>query len=209
MLFAMSEQRFEVHIVGYALSDLSSAPKPFFLNDVLGDRQVFSSIATYECENLQIAWGVFEQACHWSEEQLNKQASFGVHVKLEEVVHALDINIPMHHPPSPSHRENTMVESPLAAAWDIHVDGVFDPAIKNALQDQGYIPLQYRSRQGQEMTTMTLHFLRLSDAENEFKRVRSFLEGTGGFHGTLYYEHPLAFVVYGKTQPRPIVMMRN
>ncbi len=99
-----------------------------------------------------------------------------------------------------------MMQSPLMAAWDVHLDGSFDPKLQEHLiTNDSYILLQYRHRQGQLSTTLTLHFLQQQECIREYKRMAHSLKQYGGFSGQLYWEDPLAFAVYGTTIPRSIV----
>ncbi len=193
-------------MVGYHPTDLSQAPQPFFVNHLQQATQGFSMIATYESEDIHAAYHSFETACSWCEEQVLVQPNFGVHVKLEEIIQAIPICQPKSCIVTLPNATTRYISSALISAWDIHLDGTFTPATKSLLQDREFLVLDYISSRGEALTTMTLHFLRRSDAQTEFEKTKTLIESVGGFVGNFYFEDPLGFVVYGKTLPRSIII---
>lgn len=203
-----TEANFEVHIVGYADTDLSRAPKPYYLNEVAHSTQGISTIATIESNNLNKAYKQFELGSRWSERQLKEQDKFAAHVKLEAMKEQLFIDKPvLEKLPEPRLKQFTHIESPIVSAWDVHFDGHFDKRLKDYLHNDGYIVFNYISTRGEEISTLTMHFLRPEECIDEFKRITKSVQECGGFKGQIYYEDPLAFVVFGETIPRRIVKM--
>lgn len=197
--------KYEVHIVGYR-GKLDAVPEPFFLNPINAASQGFCGIATVEAQSINQAYAAFEQGCHWSKNQLEVQNTFGCHVKLEQTKESVKFDdLSLSHPPKPRNPK-TLVHSPVVAAWDVHLDGKFHPELLSFLVQQGYILLEYQTTQGSSATTLTLHFLRQETCREEFEWLKAELRGKGGFSGMLYWEDPLAFVAYGPTIPRPIVL---
>ncbi len=200
------ESDFEVHIVGYKGTNLDEVPKPFFTNRVDESTQGFACIATAETDNLPDAHRYFELASEWSEKQLTVQPKFGVHTKLEAVKKQVWVDKPdLVSLPAKRKKKFNMAESALVSAWDVHLDGFFDEQFKKALHKDGYIILDYLSSNGEEMATLTMHFLRPEECVEEFNRIVTEAQKSGGFVGNIYYEDPLAFAVYGPTIPRPVV----
>jgi hypothetical protein len=200
------EANFEVHIVAYKGSDLSKVPKPYFLNEIALSTQGFASIATVESNSLTEAYKAFEQGSRWSEKQLKEQKTFGVHAKLEAVREQVIIQKPvLRKLPRLRTKKFHFIESSIVSAWDVHLDGFFDERLKNCLYNDQYIVLDYLSSQGKQMSTLTMHFLKPQECIAEFKRVVAVVKESGGFSGNIYWEDPLAFVVYGETIARPIV----
>lgn len=201
------EPPFEVHIVGYTGTDLSQVPKPFFTNVVSQSTQGFACIATAELQSISDAYKQFDVATRWCEKELTSQSTFGVHAKLEQVRDQQWYALPVLQG-TPERRMKTFgfVQSALASAWDVHLDGLFDPALKKVLHEDGYIILDYASSGGVAMSTLTMHFLRPEECIEEYERINALLRTSGGFTGNVYWEDPLAFVVYGPTIPRPVVL---
>ncbi len=200
------EALFEVHIVGYPGTDLSEVPAPFFTNHIDQSTQGFSAIATAECADVAGAYRAFDEATRWCAAESAKSTTFGVHAKLEAVREQRWFEkAELLHTPGPRTGTYAYIQSALVSAWDVHLDGWFDPRLKEALHRDGYIILDYLSSGREEMSTLTMHFLRPDECVAEYRRVTRLLEKYGGFVGNVYYEDPLAFVVYGPTIPRPIV----
>lgn len=200
------EANYEVHIVGYKGTDFSEAPNPFFLNDIDLSTQGFACIATSERDELHSAYNDFALASAWCELQDKQQSSFGVHVKLEHVKEQCffdELGLEKH--PELRCQSTRYIESPLVSAWDVHLDGIFNPHLREVLHQDGYIILDYLSSSGESLSTLTMHFLRPEECQEEYSRVCEAVKQSGGFRGNIYYEDPLAFVVYGNTIPRPIV----
>ena len=203
--------RYEVHIVGYVRDGLSGVPKTFFVNRVEDSSVGLSGIATFETDDFVDAWKVFEEGCQWSSDQLATTEGFGVHVKLEERRQAvvfdgsvLRFDGESFVNSSPMSDELDRQWSTLLSGWDIHLDGVFDPRLRNFLVEQDWIVLNYFSSSGKNETTVTIHFARERECIDTFINVIDFLQDAGGFEGIAYWEAPLAFQVYGLTVPRPI-----
>lgn len=197
---------YEVHIVGYQ-GNLDDVPEPFFLNIIDVASQGFCGIATVEAQSINQAYAAFEQGCVWSKEQLEmRNETFGCHVKLEQTKESVKFDdLSLNRLPNQRKQKN-FVHSPVIAAWDVHLDGKFHPELLSCLVEQGYILLEYQTTQETSSTTLTLHFLRQEACQEEFKWLRTELLSAGGFSGILYWEDPLAFVVYGPTIPRPVVL---
>lgn len=200
------ELRFEAHIVGYEGTDLSRAPKPYFINEISCSTQGFSTIATMEADSLEEAYRQFEVGIGWAEQQLAVRPRFGVHVKLEAMKEQRIVDKPLLKAlPKVRSGQFAYMKSPLVSAWDVHLDGVFDKRLKDHLHAEGYIILDYVSSYGKVCTALTMHFLRPEECVAEYQRAVEAVDSAGGFSGSIYYEDPLAFVVYGETIPRPIV----
>ncbi len=201
-----NESNFEVHIVGYKGTDLSHAPKPYFNNEILGSTQGFSGIETVESNDLSEAYKEFEKGLIWSKKQLSIQKEFGVHIKLEAIKDQIKINKPiLKKLPEPRLKKFKYIKSQFVAAWDVHLDGFFNEHLKNILHKDGYIIMDYISSDGENIVTLTMHFLKPRECADEYHRIINLIKKSGGFVGNIYYEDPLAFVVYGETIPRPIV----
>jgi len=200
--------KYEIHIVGYAGSDLSGAPHPFFINKVTRSDGGFSTIATIETADHRRAVEAFHAGCEWSEAQVSTQDSFAVHVKLEKLQQIMSIEYTslglLEFAELQKH--NGVVQSTHLSAWDVHFDGVFDQKLEKLLLDSGYIALGYVSRNGQEFLTLTKHFVDEEPCSAEYERMTRFIHQAQGFQGHLYWERPLGFQVYGNTLPRPIML---
>jgi len=198
---------FEAHIVTYGRSNLSQVPEPFFLNQVDASTQGFSGIATAEVADIQKAYAHFKAGSEWSERQLTLQNGFGCHVKLEQLRHSTPVRKPdLKRLPVSSGRPRTF-SSAIVSAWDVHLDGEFHPDFMRWLREErDYILLEYVSRAGKLCRTLTLHFLQQSTCQKEYTYIVPQVLECGGFVGTIYWEDPLAFVVYGPTTPRPVVI---
>lgn len=200
------EAAYEVHIVGYRGTDLSNVPKPFFTNEISQSTQGFAQIATSEQDDRLQAHADFEAACRWSASKFADPDQPGVHVKLEAVCEQqIFSDTVLQTPPISKQTRNVYIRSALVSAWDVHLDGTFDPELKQVLHDDGYIILDYRSSRDEPMSTLTMHFLQPDECSEEYRRICEFITKTGGFSGNIYWEHPLAFAVYGNTIPRPII----
>ena len=198
---------FEAHIVAYGKSDLKQIPKPFFLNQVDASTQGFSGIATMETKDVAEAYASFQEGSAWSEQQLILQPGFGCHVKLEQLRHSTPVRKP-HLKRLPTNREKLETfSSAIVGAWDVHLDGEFHPDfLKWLREEREYILLEYVSRAGKLCRTLTLHFLQQHTCQEEYQYIVPQVQECGGFVGTIYWEDPLAFVVYGPTTPRPVVL---
>jgi hypothetical protein len=200
--------KYEVHIVSYGSSDLSHVPSPFFLNRIDASSQGFSGIATVETASIKDVYVAFETASAWCSQQVKSQEFFGAHAKLEQLRGSLRVNQPLPTNELVLPRQTELIHSTTVGAWDVHLDGRFDPELKRGLRESGYILLDYVDSEGTPETTLTLHFLRQETCTREYERVCEAVTKSGGFTGVIYWEDPLGFAVFGEKNniPRPIVM---
>lgn len=206
----MSEKNYEIHIVGYTGTDLSDVPSPFFLNRVEQSTQGFAMIATAEVDDVNEAYSAFDVARKWSEEQVIKQHNFAVHTKLEALKgfikidnNKFDLDV---YNQDYGLTQFQYINDSFIAAWDVHIDGIFHPELKEFLYQRGYIILDYVAANGELMSTLTIHFLQPEICIAEYNKVSACIANGGGFSGGIYYEDPLGFVVFGETIPRPIAI---
>jgi hypothetical protein len=200
------DNKWEAHIVAYGLTDLEARPRPFFLNQVNKSTQGLSGIATVESGSLASAYQAFEAGCKWAEQQCSIQEGFGCHIKLEQTRESIAMDeLRLYRLPNVQ-KARRVILSPLVAAWDIHLDGQFNEGLLGYLVQQGYVLLDYKDSADHYVVTLTLHFLGPQACEEEFQLLTHELKSLGGFSGVAYWEDPLAFVVYGATLPRPILM---
>lgn len=206
----MSEKNYEIHIVGYTGTDLNEVPSPFFLNRVDQSTQGFAVIATAEVDDVNEAYAAFDMGRKWSEEQVTKQNNFAVHVKLEALkgfVHIDNNNFDLDvYNKNYGSTQFGYINDCFISAWDVHVDGIFHPELKEFMYQRGYIILDYKASNGELMSTLTIHFLQPETCIAEYHKIKKCIADGGGFSGGIYYEDPLGFVVFGETIPRPIVV---
>lgn len=199
---------FEAHIVAYGKSDLRNIPEGFFLNSVNASSQGFSGIATVETNDIETAYEAWLLGSEWSKRQLAEQSEFGCHMKLEQWRESTPIRrSPLKRLPRGREKPQTF-ETVLVGAWDTHLDGDYiHPDLRKWLiEERGYILLDYVSRSGRQCQTLTLHFLQRDKCQEEYDYIVPEIKECGGFNGTIYWEDPLAFVVFGPTTPRPVVI---
>lgn len=202
---------YEVHIVGYAGSDLSNGPSAFFLNQVTRSDGGFVAIATVETNKASKALALFNEACEWADEQLTATPTFGARVSLEQLRQSLEFNDQGALGPRPfvsfrrPHPLPFQYSSSLSG-WDIHLDGHFRPEVREFLISQAYVVVDYISKTGERLTTLTTHFFSEEGCIEEYEGVTSFISRAKGFTGCIYWERPLGFRLYGNVVPRPVAL---
>lgn len=197
---------YEVHVASYGEVDWSTLPKPFFLNKVSPPNQI-SSIVTAEVKTLAKALCLFDEIRAWCN-SVEPLRSEGCRITIEEMVVMSDLDTKIDNQPLIDRREWEIEHNAFVAFSDIHADGLWNLDLYQALIDgRGYIPIEYTTRQGKELSVLTLHFLYPDRAIQEFEYLNTVLS-RGGFKGTVSVENTLAVAVIGPPLSRPIVVNR-
>lgn len=198
---------YEVHIASYGAADWSTLPKPFFLNNVSPPNQI-STIATAEVRTLSKALLLFDKIREWCDSQkiFNTQ---GCRITLEEMVVMSDFDAEMDRDSGIDRQHWETRHNAFIAFSDIHADGVWKPSLYRSLvQERAYLPMDYTTRRGEDLSVLTLHFLYPDLAMKEFTYLTTIL-GRGGFRGTVSVENTLAVAVIGPPFTRPVVVHKS
>jgi hypothetical protein len=197
---------YEVHIATYSDFDWATLPKPFFVNEVRKPNQI-SSIVTAETKRLPRALALFEEIKNWCAEKQHFQTN-GCRITLEEMVWMTDIDSRNKNRLAIEHADWQIDGNAYVPFSDVHADGAWDRDLYLRLvNERGYLPLDYVTRHGKELSVLTLHFREPSAALDESAYLTKILL-KGGFSGTLSVENSIEVAVIGPTNPRPVITNR-
>lgn len=198
---------YEVHIAGYGETDWAELPKPFFLNEVIQPNTI-STIVTAELKDFSKALLLFDHVREWCDSQESFRIN-GCRITLEQMVQMTDLEGPIECRPLFNRKEWKINHNAFIPFSDVHADGIWNPSLYTSLvNERGYIPLDYVTRRGKELSVLTLHFLYPELAVRESKYLQGVLQ-TGGFQGTLSVENTLAVAVIGPPVTRPVIVNKS
>jgi hypothetical protein len=201
-----AKYKYEVHVAAHGPTEWTGLPKPFFINKVLPPNPI-DAIVTAEVKSLEKALVLFDDIRNWCEvnDGLNEH---GCRITLEEMVDILDSESSISFVPEVEGKDWEMKQNPFVAFSDVHADGIWNRELYESLVTRRYyLPLNYVTRKGAELSVLTLHLLDPSSARQEFELLRRVV-ASGGFSGTLSLENTLAVAVIGPPVTRAIVIDR-